>query len=61
MSAFSHKRTLKTGQEPNGVCCGQERRCALSYASEDGELLDAHENVVSYVPLLRGAQAFCQA
>ena len=39
----------------------QERRFALSYASEEGELLDALENVVSYVPLLRGARAFSQA
>jgi len=25
------------------------------------ELLDAHENVVSYMQLLRGAEAFCRA
>ncbi len=47
--------------KPGGVCCSQERRCAVSDASEDGEVLDALENVVSYVPLLRGAQVFCQA
>ena len=37
------------------------RQCVLSYASEEGELLDALENVVSFVPLLRGARAFSQA
>ncbi len=57
MSASDPKRTFHRWIDRRR----QERRFALSYASEEGELLDALENVVSYVPLLRGARAFSQA